>query len=128
MEMILSAPVSTGFVASVDARLHELLRPFEEQVKARLADAQVAGSDETFVSLNGVQAYAFTFHDHDKIVWYGAHACRGHAALDHFGILHRFRGSACATTTSATTSTPRSRRRAELRFADHSGADRDLRV
>jgi len=92
MEMILSAPVSTGFVASVDARLHDLLEPFNEQVKDRLADAPVAGADETFVSLSGTQAYVFTIHDHDKIVWYGAHASRGHAALDHFGILTRFTG------------------------------------
>lgn len=92
MEMILSAPVSTGFVASVDARLHGLLEPFDVQVKERLADAAVAGTDETFVSLSGVQAYVFTFHDHDKIVWYGAHTDRGHAALDDFGILTRFRG------------------------------------
>lgn len=92
MEMILCAPVSTGFVAGVDVRLHGLLEPFDQQVKARLVDAEVAGADETFVSLNGVQAYVFTVHDHDKVVWYGAHASRGHAALDHFGILGRFRG------------------------------------
>lgn len=92
MEMILSAPVSTGFVASVDARLHDLLEPFDAEVKTRLGDAAVAGTDETFVSLSGTQAYVFTFHDHDKIVWYGAHTSRGHAALDDFGILGRFRG------------------------------------
>lgn len=92
MGMILSASVSTGFVAGVDARLRDLLGPFEGQVKTGLADADVAGMDETFVSLNGVQAYVFTFHDHGKIVWYGAHASRGHAALDGFAILDRFRG------------------------------------
>lgn len=92
LEMILSAPVSTGFVAGIDVRLHGLLAPFEVAVKEHLGDAEVAGADETFVSLNGVQAHVFTVHDHGKVVWYGAHAPGGHAALDCFAILDRFRG------------------------------------
>lgn len=91
MEMILAAPVSTGFVSSVDGRLHDLLEPFEEQVKDRLADVDVAGADETPVSLSGEKAYVYTFHN-GRIVWYGAADNRGHKALDGFGILTRFRG------------------------------------
>jgi transposase len=91
MEMILAAPVSTGFVASVDRRLHDLLASFEQQVKDQLANADVAGADETPVSLAGKKAYVYTFHN-GRVVWYGAADNRGHKALDAFGILTRFRG------------------------------------
>jgi transposase len=91
MELMFGCPVSTGFVAKVDAQLAARLAGFEEQVKAHLRRAQVAGTDETPVSLAGKTAYIYGMHD-GKVVWYGAGATRGHETIKGFDLLTGFTG------------------------------------
>jgi transposase len=91
MKPMFGVAVSTGFVAKVDAQLAARLAGFEEQVKAHLRKAEVAGTDETPVSLPGRTAYIYGMHD-GKVVWYGAGATRGHATIKGFGLLTGFTG------------------------------------
>lgn len=91
MKLMFGLALSTGFVAKVDAQLAARLAGFEEQVKARLRAAEVAGTDETPVSLAGKVAYIYGMHD-GKVVWYGAGATRGHATIKGFGLLTGFTG------------------------------------
>ena len=83
MKLMFGVAVSTGFVAKVDAQLAARLAGFEEQVKAHLRKAEVAGTDETPVSLSGKAAYIYGMHD-GKVVWYGAGVTRGHATIKGF--------------------------------------------
>ncbi|GIH70957.1 transposase [Sphaerimonospora thailandensis] len=91
MKLMFGLSVSTGFVAKVDAQLGDRLAPFEEQVKERLRKAEIAGTDETPVSLAGSTAYIYGMHD-GKVVWYGAGATRGHETIKGFGLLTGFTG------------------------------------
>ncbi|MEO3863895.1 IS66 family transposase [Acrocarpospora sp. B8E8] len=91
MRLMFGVSVSTGFVAKVDAQLAKRLAGFEEQVKAHLRKAEVAGTDETPVSLSGKTAYIYGMHD-GKVVWYGAGATRGHTTIKGFGLLTGFTG------------------------------------
>jgi transposase len=56
MELMFGCRVLTGFVAKVDAQLAKRLAGFEEQVKAHLRRAQVAGADETALAENVIRA------------------------------------------------------------------------
>ncbi|KAB8184301.1 transposase [Nonomuraea phyllanthi] len=103
MALMFNLNVSGGFVAKVDARLSDRLAGFEEQVKEHLRRAEVAGTDETPVSLAGKTAYIYGMHD-GKVVWYGAGLSRGHETIKGFDLLTGFTASWSATTMSATTS------------------------
>ncbi len=96
MEVLLDAPVSTGFAGGLVRRVAATLGGFETALKARLRAAPVMHHDETPARVARDDAdrllYIYTARA-DKLVWFGAADNRGHAALDGFGMLPGYRGT-----------------------------------
>jgi hypothetical protein len=111
MSALLAAPVSTGFVSSCLVRLDAALTAarFEDELKARLQQQDVLGTDETPAPLTDdamatseedcTNPHVFTVRTMctytgggADLVWYGAAGTRRKSAISAFGILDDFRG------------------------------------
>jgi transposase len=111
MSALLAAPVSTGFVSACLARLDAALSAagFEDELKARLREQDVVGTDETPAPLTDramatgeqdcANPHVFTVRTMctytgggADLVWYGAAGTRRKSAISGFGILDEFRG------------------------------------
>jgi transposase len=89
---LLGVPVSTGFLASLTAEAADGLGGFIDDLRDTLADAPVAGADETSVRVAGVKWW-FHVCCTALLTFLGVHPNRGIAATDEFKVLPRFKGT-----------------------------------
>jgi transposase len=96
MQVLLDAPVSTGFAGGLIARVADRLVDFEHALKDRLRASSVMHHDETPARVAGDDRdrllYIYTARA-GKLTWFGAADNRGHTALDGFGILPGYTGT-----------------------------------
>jgi transposase len=85
--------VSTGTLAAFMAQGAEDLRPFLDEVHARIAAAPVAYFDETGARADGRLRWLFCAST-DRLTFYSLHDKRGFDGLDHAGVLPNFTGIA----------------------------------
>jgi transposase len=85
--------VGEGTVAAMTARAADALAGFCDVVRGRIADAQVAGFDETGLRVAGSLHWVHCART-DKYTLITCHQKRGRAGIDDAGILGRFRGVA----------------------------------
>jgi transposase len=90
---LFGTPVSEGTVASMTRRAADGLDNFLDLVKDRLAEAAVAGFDETGLRVAGTLHWVHCART-DKYTLLYCHAKRGRAGLDAGGVLPRFAGVA----------------------------------
>jgi transposase len=90
---LFGTPVSEGTVATMTKRGADGLGDFLEQVTDRLAEAEVAGFDETGLRVAGALHWVHCART-DKYTLITCHAKRGRAGIDDAGVLGRFRGVA----------------------------------
>lgn len=88
------APVSTGWLASLQPRAKELLEPFMEEMRARLRGAAVAHFDETGGRVNGMLNWVHVACT-DRLTLLHLAPSRGHESMEIGGVLgHGFAGVA----------------------------------
>lgn len=90
---LFGTPLSAGTVASMTARAAEGLQGFVATLRDRVADAPVAGFDETGLRVAGKLAWVHCART-DKCTLITCHANRGTAGIDDAGVLTRFCGVA----------------------------------
>lgn len=89
----LGQAVSTGTLAAFMAQGAEDLRPFLDEVHARIAAAPVAHFDETGARAEGKLRWLFSAST-ERLTIYSLHDKRGFDGLDHAGVLPAFAGVA----------------------------------
>ena len=90
---LFGAPVSEGAVAAMTRRAAEGLGEFCTQVGDRIAQAEVAGFDETGLRVAGSLHWVHCART-DRYTLITCHPKRGAAGIDDAGVLGRFRGVA----------------------------------
>jgi transposase len=90
---LFGTPVSEGTVAAMTARAAAGLDSFLAVVRQRIADADVAGFDETGLRVAGSLHWVHCART-DKYSLITCHRKRGRAGIDDAGVLDRFRGVA----------------------------------
>jgi transposase len=90
---VLGAPVATGTLAAMVAEAAGGLGGFAAQVRAQLADAEVAHFDESGARVAGRLHWVHSASD-ARLSWFTVHPKRGAAAMDDGGVLPGFRGVA----------------------------------
>ena len=90
---LFGTPVSQGTVATVTKRAAEGLDEFLTQVTDRIAEAEVAGFDETGLRVAGTLHWVHCART-DKYTVITCHPKRGTKGIDAAGVLGRFRGVA----------------------------------
>ncbi len=90
---LFGTPVSEGTVTTMTQRAADGLDDFLDVVGDRIADAQVAGFDETGLRVAGKLHWVHCART-DKYTLITCHAKRGRTGIDDAGVLGRFRGIA----------------------------------
>jgi len=90
---LFGTPVSEGTVAAMSSRAAAGLKEFPGQVADRIADAPVAGFDETGLRVAGKLAWVHCART-SKYTLITCHPKRGRAGINDAGVLARFRGVA----------------------------------
>ena len=90
---LFGTPVSDATVATMTRRAAEGLDEFLDQVTDRIAEAEVAGFDETGLRVQGKLHWVHCART-DKYTLITCHAKRGREGIDDAGVLGRFRGVA----------------------------------
>jgi transposase len=90
---LFGTPVSEGTVARMTRRAAEGLEEFLDQVTDRIAEAEVAGFDETGLRVEGKLHWVHCART-GKYTLITCHAKRGREGIDDAGVLGRFRGVA----------------------------------
>jgi transposase len=90
---LFGTPVSEGTVAAMTRRAAQRLDEFLDQVKDRIAEAEVAGFDETGLRVEGKLHWVHCART-DKYTLITCHAKRGREGIDDAGVLGRLRGIA----------------------------------
>jgi transposase len=90
---LFSTPVSEGTVARLTRRAADGLEDFLGVVRARIADAEVAGFDETGLRVAGTLHWVHCART-DRYTLITCHTKRGRKGIDDAGVLGRFRGTA----------------------------------
>jgi transposase len=93
MAELFGTPVSEGTVATMTHRAAQGLEEFLHQVRDRLAEAEVAGFDETGLRVAGRLHWVHCART-GKYTLITCHSKRGKAGIDAAGVLGRFRGTA----------------------------------
>ncbi len=84
--------LSPGTLEAIVAEGAERLIEMEEQIKQALREAEVLGTDETGVRVQGMLHWLHVART-DKLTHYGVDRKRGKTATDQIGILPQFRGT-----------------------------------
>ena len=84
-------PISAGTVQAMIGEADERLAPTVARIADAVAQADVAGADESGFRVAGKLNWLHTAVT-DALTWLGLHAKRGKAALEDFGLLHRLKG------------------------------------
>jgi transposase len=90
---LFGTPVCEGTVAAMTKRAADGLEEFTELVRDRIAEADVAGFDETGLRVAGALHWVHCART-EKYTLITCHAKRGAAGIDDAGVLTRFRGVA----------------------------------
>ncbi len=90
---LFGTPVSEGTVATVTSRAADGLKDFLDVVCHRIADAEVAGFDETGLRVAGTLHWVHCART-EKYTLITCHTKRGRKGMDDAGVLGRFRGVA----------------------------------
>jgi transposase len=90
---LFGTPVSEGTVATMSKRAADRLDDFLGRVKDRIAQAEVAGFDETGLRVAGTPHWVHCART-DKYTLITCHPKRGRKGIDDAGVLTRFRGVA----------------------------------
>ena len=90
---LFGTPVCEATVASMSRRCADGLDGFLTEVKERIADAEVAGFDETGLRVAGTLAWVHCART-GKYTLITCHPKRGRDGINHAGVLGRFRGVA----------------------------------
>ncbi len=88
---VIGMNVSKGTVEAAQRRAHEALAPFEEAMRASLANGEVLHCDETGLRVEGALQW-FHSASSQAATLYQAHPKRGGAAIEENGLIPRFRG------------------------------------
>jgi transposase len=83
--------VSEQITQDAQAKANDNLDPFEARVKTILPSADILHVDETGLRVEGKLQWVHGLASR-LLTWYGLHARKGRQAIQHFGILARFRG------------------------------------
>jgi transposase len=90
---LFGTPVSEGTIATMTRRAADRLGEFRTQIGDRIAEAAVAGFDETGLRVAGALHWVHCART-DKYTLITCHPQRGCAGIDDAGVLGRFRGVA----------------------------------
>jgi transposase len=93
LSQLFGTPLSHGTVAAMTQRAADRLTEFGQQVVERIADAPVAGFDETGFRVAGKLHWVHCART-EKYTLITCHPKRGVAAMNHAGVLPRFGGVA----------------------------------
>lgn len=85
-------PISAGTVQSMIAEAGTILAPTVERIADAVAQARVAGADESGFRVAGKLSWLHTAVT-DALTWLGVHAKRGKIAFEDFGLLSRIKGT-----------------------------------
>ncbi|QGU33687.1 IS66 family transposase [Thermochromatium tepidum] len=85
-------PISTGTVQAMIGEASERLAPTVARIADAVAQADVAGADESGFRVAGKLNWLHTAVT-DTLTWLGLHAKRGKAAFEDFGLLYRLKGT-----------------------------------
>ena len=85
-------PISAGTVQSMIAEAGTILAPTVERIADAVAQARVAGADESGFRVAGKLSWLHAAVT-DALTWLGVHAKRGKIAFEHFGLLSRIKGT-----------------------------------
>lgn len=90
----LGIPVSAGSIFNFNRKAYDLLEQFEELVKQKLTESNLAHADETGVNINGNRRWLHCCSN-DLWTFLYSHEKRGTEAMDEIGILPNFKGVLC---------------------------------
>jgi transposase len=90
----LQIPVSVGSLFNFNREAYDLLEIFDEKVKVRLTNSELAHVDETGINIDGDRHWLHSTSN-DLWTYFFPHKKRGTDALDTIGILPGFKGTLC---------------------------------
>ena len=92
LEDLYGVPISAGTVQAMIGEAGERLVPTVAQIADAVAQADVAGADESGFRVAGKLNWLHAAVT-DALTWLGLHAKRGKAAFEDFGLLYRLKGT-----------------------------------